>query len=138
MIHEHEATQLASAEIDFPLAPDEARELQHELAECPICAERAAAYHEQLRMVARLPRLDASDAVRRRVTGLKRRKILAETKAGLIVTEQNAFRFGNNHELQKTNMLLLTKLLRDLRRAGISGPDDLRTSRSATFAKKAR
>jgi hypothetical protein len=68
VIHEHEATQLASAEMDFPLAPDEARELQHELAECPICAERAAAYHEQLRMVARLPRLDASDAVRRRVT----------------------------------------------------------------------
>ncbi|HXH44375.1 MAG TPA: hypothetical protein VNK51_11090 [Bradyrhizobium sp.] len=76
------------------------------------------------------------ETVRRRVTGLKRRKILAETKAGLIVTEQNAFRFGNNHELQKTNMLLLTKLLRDLKRAGISGPDDLRTSRSAS-AKKA-
>lgn len=78
------------------------------------------------------------ETVRRRVTGLKRRKILAETKAGLIVTEQNAFRFGNNHELQKTNMLLLTKLLRDLRRAGISGPDDLRASRGATSAKKAK
>ncbi|WP_454651614.1 hypothetical protein [Bradyrhizobium liaoningense] len=78
------------------------------------------------------------ETVRRRVTGLKRRKILAETKAGLIVTEQNAFRFGNNHELQKTNMLLLAKLLRDLRRAGISGPDDLRASRGATSAKKAR
>ncbi|WP_448029651.1 hypothetical protein [Bradyrhizobium liaoningense] len=78
------------------------------------------------------------ETVRRRVTGLKRRKILAETKAGLIVTEQNAFRFGNNHELQKTNMLLLTKLLRDLRRAGISGPDDLRASKGATSAKKAR
>jgi len=78
------------------------------------------------------------ETVRRRVTGLKRRKILAETKAGLIVTEQNAFRFGNNHELQKTNMLLLTKLLRDLRRAGISGPDDLRASKGATSAKKAK
>lgn len=78
------------------------------------------------------------ETVRRRVTGLKRRKILAETKAGLIVTEQNAFRFGNNHELQKTNMLLLTKLLRDLRRAGISGPDDLRASRGVTSAKKAK
>ncbi|WP_246789969.1 hypothetical protein [Bradyrhizobium sp. CCBAU 51765] len=78
------------------------------------------------------------ETVRRRVTGLKRRKILAETKAGLIVTEQNAFRFGNNHELQKTNMLLLAKLLRDLKRAGISGPDDLRASRGATSAKKAR
>lgn len=72
------------------------------------------------------------ETVRRRVTGLKRRK------AGLIVTEQNAFRFGNNHELQKTNMLLLTKLLRDLRRAGISGPDDLRASRGAMSAKKAK
>ena len=49
------------------------------------------------------------ETVRRRVTGLKRRKILAETKAGLIVTEQNAFRFGNNHELQKTNMLAAHK-----------------------------
>ncbi|MEY9880027.1 hypothetical protein [Bradyrhizobium sp. USDA 329] len=78
------------------------------------------------------------ETVRRRVTGLKRRKILAETKAGLIVTEQNAFRFGNNHELQKTNMLLLAKLLRDLRRAGISGPDDLRASTGATSAKKAK
>lgn len=72
------------------------------------------------------------------MTGLKRREDLAETKAGLIVTEQNAFRFGNNHELQKTNMLLLTKLLRDLRRAGISGPDDLRASRGATSAKRAK
>lgn len=54
------------------------------------------------------------------------------------MTEQNAFRFGNNHELQKTNMLLLAKLLRDLRRAGISGPDDLRASRGAASAKKAR
>ncbi len=78
------------------------------------------------------------ETVRRRVTGLKRRKILEETEAGLIVTEQNAFRFGNNHELQKTNMLLLTKLLRDLKRAGINGPDDLRASRGAPSARKAK
>jgi len=78
------------------------------------------------------------ETVRRRVTGLKKRKILEETEAGLIVTEQNAFRFGNNHELQKTNMLLLTKLLRDLKRAGINGPDDLRASRAATSARKAK
>src|SRR6476469_5274000 len=78
------------------------------------------------------------ETVRRRVTGLKRRKILAETKAGLIVTEQNAFRFGNNHELQKTNMLLLTKLLRDLRRAGVNGPDDLRGAKVAASTRKAK
>ncbi|MGY4301721.1 hypothetical protein ACVWXN_009816 [Bradyrhizobium sp. i1.4.4] len=78
------------------------------------------------------------ETVRRRVTGLKRRKILAETKAGLIVTEQNAFRFGNNHELQKTNMLLLTKLLRDLKRAGINGPDDLRAPKGAASTRKAK
>ncbi|WP_245324643.1 hypothetical protein [Bradyrhizobium sp. AT1] len=78
------------------------------------------------------------ETVRRRVTGLKRRKILEETKAGLIVTEQNAFRFGNNHELQNTNMLLLKKLLRDLKRAGINGPDDLRASKGAVNVRKAR
>ncbi|WP_256807051.1 MULTISPECIES: hypothetical protein [unclassified Bradyrhizobium] len=78
------------------------------------------------------------ETVRRRVTGLKRRKILAETKAGLIVTEQNAFRFGNNHELQKTNMLLLTKLLRDLRRAGINGPDDLLAAKGTASTRKAK
>ena len=78
------------------------------------------------------------ETVRRRVAGLMKRKILAEDKAGLIVTEQNAFRFGNNHELQKTNMLLLTKLLRDLRRAGINGPDDLRVAKDATSPRQAK
>jgi hypothetical protein len=68
MIHEHEATELASAAIDFGLTPDVQRELDHELAECPICAERAAAYREQIRFMQRLPVLDASDRVRRRVT----------------------------------------------------------------------
>jgi hypothetical protein len=69
------------------------------------------------------------ETVRRRVARLKRLEILTEGKSGLIVTELNAFRFGNNHELQKTNMLLVTKLLRDLRRAGINGPDDLSIGR---------
>jgi hypothetical protein len=69
------------------------------------------------------------ETVRRRVTRLKRLEILTEGKSGLIVTELNAFRFGNNHALQKTNMLLVTKLLRDLRRAGINGPDDLSIGR---------
>ena len=69
------------------------------------------------------------ETVRRRVTRLKKMEILAEGKSGLIVTELNMFRFGNNHELQRTNMLLVTKLLRDLRRAGINGPDDLSIGR---------
>ena len=38
------------------------------LRECPVCAERAASYHEQIRLMRRLPVLDASDATRRRVT----------------------------------------------------------------------
>jgi hypothetical protein len=35
-------------------------------------------------------------------------------------------------------MLLLTKLLRDLRRAGVNGPDDLRGAKVAVSTKKAR
>lgn len=77
------------------------------------------------------------ETVRRRVTRLKRLKIVIESKSGLIVSEQNMFKFGNNHELQKTNMLLLRKLLRDLRRAGINGPDDLGTP-AASDARKSK
>jgi hypothetical protein len=65
------------------------------------------------------------ETIRRRVARLKARSILSEEKDGLIVSEQNKFKFGNNHDLQKTNVLLLRKLLRDLKRAGINGPDDL-------------
>jgi hypothetical protein len=65
------------------------------------------------------------ETIRRRVDRLKKRDILSENKDGLIVTERNRFRFGNNHELQKTNVALVRKLLRDLKRAGINGPDDL-------------
>jgi hypothetical protein len=65
------------------------------------------------------------ETVRRRVTRLKARGILAEEKSGLIVTQKNLFRFGNNHHLQTTNILLVRKLLRDLNRAGVRGPDDL-------------
>jgi hypothetical protein len=54
---------------------------------------------------------------------------LAEEKSGLIVTQQNLFRFGNNHHLQTTNIVLVRKLLRDLKRAGIQGADDLRGAR---------
>ena len=65
------------------------------------------------------------ETIRRRADRLKKRGILSEGKGGLIVSEKNRFKFGNNHELQGTNVILMRKLLRDLGRAGISGPDDL-------------
>jgi hypothetical protein len=65
------------------------------------------------------------ETIRRRVTRLKKKGILAEEKSGLIVSQKNLFRFGNNHDLQNINIVLVRKLLRDLRRAGIRGPDDL-------------
>lgn len=65
------------------------------------------------------------ETIRRRVDRLKRRKIVSEGSGGLIIAEKNAFKFGNNHELQTINVALVRKLLRDLRRAGIDGPDDL-------------
>ncbi|SDT02347.1 hypothetical protein SAMN05444158_4082 [Bradyrhizobium canariense] len=65
------------------------------------------------------------ETIRRRVDRLKKQAILSEAKDGLIVTEQNGFNFGDNQELQKTNVVLVQKLLRDLKRAGIEGPDDL-------------
>jgi hypothetical protein len=64
------------------------------------------------------------ETVRRRADRLKRQGIFLELQDGLIVSENNGFKFGNNHELQKTNVLLMRKLLRDLRRAGVYGPDD--------------
>jgi CRP-like cAMP-binding protein len=65
------------------------------------------------------------ETVRRRVERLKKREILSDGTSGLIVLEANAYRFGNNHELQTANISLVRKLLRDLKRAGIDGPDDL-------------
>jgi hypothetical protein len=62
------------------------------------------------------------ETVRRRADRLKRKGILRETDHGLIVTEANQFKFGNNHALQKTNILLVRKFLRDLTEAGIELP----------------
>jgi hypothetical protein len=62
------------------------------------------------------------ETVRRRADRLKKEGILRETDHGLIVTEANQFKFGNNHELQRTNMLLVRKFLRDLTEAGIELP----------------
>lgn len=65
------------------------------------------------------------ETIRRRAGRLKRLGILAERKDGLIVSEANAYEFGNNHQLQQTNILLVKKLLRDLARAGVKSADDL-------------
>ena len=62
------------------------------------------------------------ETVRRRADRLKKEGILRETDHGLIVTEANQFKFGNNHELQRTNMRLVRKFLRDLTEAGIELP----------------
>jgi hypothetical protein len=62
------------------------------------------------------------ETVRRRADRLKKEGVLRETDQGLIVTEANQYKFGNNHELQKTNILLVRKFLRDLMEAGIELP----------------
>jgi hypothetical protein len=62
------------------------------------------------------------ETVRRRADRLKKEGVLRETDQGLIVTEANQYKFGNNHELQKTNILLVRKFLRDLVEAGIVLP----------------
>jgi hypothetical protein len=62
------------------------------------------------------------ETVRRRADRLKKEGVLRETDQGLIVTEANQYKFGNNHELQKTNILLVRKFLRDLVEAGIELP----------------
>lgn len=67
MIHEHEDMLLASAAIDFPLTDEEAERLRGAVADCPVCADRAAAYRRNHQLLAELPVLDPSAAVRRRV-----------------------------------------------------------------------
>ena len=65
------------------------------------------------------------ETVRRRADRLKKEGVLRETDQGLIVTEANQYKFGNNHELQKTNILLVRKFLRDLTKAGIDVPGSI-------------
>lgn len=65
------------------------------------------------------------ETIRRRVSRLKKQGILEERGDGLIVSEHNQFKFGNNHELQRANVVFLRKLLRDLARVGVLGPDDI-------------
>jgi hypothetical protein len=72
------------------------------------------------------------ETIRRRVARLKKKGILAEGKNGLIVTQKNMFKFGDNHHLQTTNIVLVRKLLRDLHRSGIKGVDDLQGVQAAS------
>lgn len=65
------------------------------------------------------------ETIRRRVSRLIEIGILSQRRSGLIVSQANVFKFGNNHRLQTTNVVLVRKLLRDLNRAGVKGPDDL-------------
>ncbi len=67
MIHEHEALELASASLDFPLSPEEQQELDAALADCEICAERAAAYREQRRLMTQIPAFEVSELTQRRI-----------------------------------------------------------------------
>src|SRR5882757_3011607 len=62
------------------------------------------------------------ETVRRRANALKKKGVLRDTDGGLIVTEANQFKFGNNHVLQNTNVLLVRKFFRDLMEAGIEVP----------------
>jgi hypothetical protein len=62
------------------------------------------------------------ETVRRRANALKKKGVLRDTNGGLIVTEANQFKFGNNHVLQNTNVLLVRKFFRDLMEAGIDVP----------------
>ena len=67
MIHEHEALELASASLDFPLTPEEQQELDAALADCEICAERVAAYRSQHRLMAQIPAFEVSEQTQRRI-----------------------------------------------------------------------
>ena len=67
MIHEHEDLVLASAAIDFELTETESARLREAVADCPVCAERAAAYRRQFHLLADLPRLEPSPATRQAV-----------------------------------------------------------------------
>ncbi|MDB5611018.1 MAG: hypothetical protein JWP25_7918 [Bradyrhizobium sp.] len=65
------------------------------------------------------------ETVRRRADRLKKEGIFRETDHGLIVTEENLYKFGNNHVLQKINVLLVRKFLRGLMEAGVELPGDI-------------
>jgi CRP-like cAMP-binding protein len=59
------------------------------------------------------------ETVRRRVASLIKKGVVEATREGLIITEKNQYKFGNNQDLQVTNVQLVKKLMRDLERAGL-------------------
>jgi hypothetical protein len=65
------------------------------------------------------------ETIRRRANRLIKQGVLEERPDGLIVSKGNQFRFGNNHELQRKNIVFVRKLLRDLARVGVHSADDL-------------
>jgi hypothetical protein len=67
VIHEHEDLLLASAGMEFGLTDAEAERLARAIDDCPVCAERATAYRRQNRLLAGLPVIEPSAALRRRV-----------------------------------------------------------------------
>jgi hypothetical protein len=68
MIHDHdEILELASAALDFELTPAERSRLESGLAGCDACRRAATTYRRQANLVAALPMVDASPAVRRRI-----------------------------------------------------------------------
>ncbi len=59
-----------------------------------------------------------NETVRRRTKYLVEQGILVQTDEGLIVTEANLFKFGNNPALQQSNFVLFRRLIKNLREAG--------------------
>ena len=64
MIHEHEATEIASAAMDFTLAPSAGETGSPASRTCSVCAERRSRSSRANPVHAGLPVLDASDATR--------------------------------------------------------------------------
>jgi hypothetical protein len=95
MSHDHAEIELAAAAIDFELTPSERARLEKAVTDCPVCAQAAAAYRRQGTLLAALPVVDASPAVRRhveRAVGLRPQRtpwtwaMLAAALLGLLVT----------------------------------------------------
>jgi len=57
------------------------------------------------------------ETVRRRVQYLIDEGIVVQKRNGIIITEANAFKFGNNPRLQKVNVMLFRRLIKDLQNA---------------------
>ncbi|CCE01192.1 hypothetical protein [Bradyrhizobium sp. STM 3809] len=65
------------------------------------------------------------ETVRRRVETMIQKGLLTETRRGLIITQMNEYRLGSNYDIQRLNIRLLRRFLRDLSRLGIDSYEDL-------------